>query len=135
MLRPLVLAASLSLATNAQAANYVVSTLADSGAGSLREAVGFANATPGVPDTITFASGLSGTIELTQGQLEIYDETNLQGPGHDQRPEPDGRGSATRPTCRQRRPDADDAPCRREPGDQRGHEQRPGLDRRYRRPR
>ncbi len=79
MLRPLVLAASLSLATNAQAANYVVSTLADSGAGSLREAVGFANATPGVPDTITFAA--PGLITLTSGQLTVTDTLTITGAG------------------------------------------------------
>jgi len=82
MLRSIILTASLALATNAQAANYVVSTFADSGPGSLREAVGFANATPGVADTITFA--VPGLITLTSGQLTVTDTLTITGAGANQ---------------------------------------------------
>lgn len=79
MLRTLLLAASLLAAATAQAANYVVSSLADSGPGSLREAIGFANGTPGVPDTITFA--FPGLITLTSGQLVVTDTLSIEGAG------------------------------------------------------
>ncbi len=75
-----------ALAPGAQAGSFTVTTLGDAPANAcdasctLRDAID-AGAADATPDTITFASGLSGTIELTQGQLEIYDETNLQGPG------------------------------------------------------
>jgi hypothetical protein len=82
MLRPLVLAASLLAAATAQAANYVVTSLADSGSGSLREAIGFANGTPGVPDTITFA--FPGLITLTSGQLVVTDTLSIEGAGPQQ---------------------------------------------------
>jgi hypothetical protein len=55
---------------------------ADSGPDSLREAVLYANENPG-PDEIQFAVGLSGTIGLTSGQLEITDELTIDGPGAD----------------------------------------------------
>ncbi len=77
---PAALAAALLAASPAAiAANYVVSSLADSGAGSLREAVGFANGTPGVPDTITFT--VAGTITLTSGELVVTDTLSIDGPG------------------------------------------------------
>src|SRR5207302_1987544 len=57
--------------------NPVVTTLADSGAGSLREAV--ANACNG--SVITFAPGLTGTIILTTGQIVIPTNLTIQGPG------------------------------------------------------
>jgi len=62
---------------------YTVTSLADAGPGSLRDAVEQANANPG-PDTINFAAGLTGTITLTSGQLEISDttgQTTITGPG------------------------------------------------------
>jgi PKD domain len=46
-------------------ASFVVTNLADSGAGSLRDAIAAADASPGTASTISFASGLSGTIDLT----------------------------------------------------------------------
>ena len=67
--------------------NLVVDTLVDEadgdyGAGdlSLREAIGFANAVAGA-DEIVFAGGLSGTILLTEGQLEITESATVTGPG------------------------------------------------------
>lgn len=63
--------------------SLTVLNLADSGSGSLRDAVQQANAAAG-PDTISFAAGLSGQITLTSGQLEISDATGpttINGPG------------------------------------------------------
>jgi hypothetical protein len=55
-------------------ANYVVTSNADSGADTLREAIGLANATAGVDDTITFniAGGGPHTIQLASA-LDITD--------------------------------------------------------------
>ncbi|MDO8362066.1 MAG: choice-of-anchor Q domain-containing protein [Actinomycetota bacterium] len=63
-----------------QAAGFEVTNLNDDGAGSLRQAVADANALAG-PDTITFQSGLTGTIVLTTGQLNITDSVTVTGPG------------------------------------------------------
>ena len=52
----------------------------DSGPGSLRQAIRNADANPGL-DTITFAPGLSGTIVLTSGELQITDDVTIDGPG------------------------------------------------------
>ena len=65
---------------------YVVTNLADDGStGSLRWAVLQANSNSGTsssPDIISFASGLSGTITLAIGQLELTaGDTTIQGPG------------------------------------------------------
>jgi hypothetical protein len=64
-------------------AAFHVTTLADSGDGSLRAAVAQANAHPGV-DTIDFQPGLTGTIALTSGELDITDHLTIDGPGADQ---------------------------------------------------
>ncbi len=61
-----------------QAATFSVTSLADSGPGSLRQAVADANANAGT-DVITFAT--SGTIVLTGGELSIADDLTVQGPG------------------------------------------------------
>src|SRR5262245_63422917 len=61
---------------------FTVLNLADSGEGSLRQAVLDANAQPGA-DTIAFADGLNGTIPLTSGQLSITDALTIDGPGAD----------------------------------------------------
>jgi hypothetical protein len=55
--------------------NPVVTTTADSGPGSLRQAI--AEACPG--STITFA--VTGTITLTSGALDIEESLTVQGPG------------------------------------------------------
>lgn len=81
-----VLGASAVMASAAQANTYVVTTNADAAenctndACTLRDAVAAANANPGA-DTITFASGVTGTIKLTAGQLTVTDPLTLTGPG------------------------------------------------------
>jgi predicted outer membrane repeat protein len=64
---------------------YTVTSLADDGTtGTLRWAVQQASADAG-PDTIDFASGVTGTITLTQGDLEFTGgNTTVVGPGSDQ---------------------------------------------------
>jgi hypothetical protein len=59
---------------------FTVTNLDNSGAGSLRQAVLDANATPG-SDVIDFAPGLQGTIVLTTGPLGITDHLQIHGPG------------------------------------------------------
>lgn len=72
--------AALAAASQAQAATFNVTNLADSGAGSLRQALTDANNAAGA-DVVSFQAGLSGTITLTTGQLEILDSVDVQGPG------------------------------------------------------
>ena len=64
----------------ATAATFTVTNLNDTGAGSLRDAIGQANGTAGA-DVVTFQAGLTGTITLTTGQLDITDSVDIQGPG------------------------------------------------------
>lgn len=66
----------------AVAATFPVTTLADAGAGSLRNAIDQANATP-TSDTIVFQGGLSGTISLLSGELVITQDIVINGPGAD----------------------------------------------------
>ena len=61
---------------------FQVTTLADAGPGSLRAAVAGANAHAGA-DTIDFQPGLTGTIALTGGQLDLTDDVKINGPGAD----------------------------------------------------
>jgi hypothetical protein len=56
-----------------------VENTADSGPGSLREAVDLANWNIG-HDTIKFAKGVAGTIRLTSGELAITDDLTIDGP-------------------------------------------------------
>ncbi|MBL8329715.1 MAG: hypothetical protein JNJ71_12750 [Rubrivivax sp.] len=65
----------ITLAAPAVAETFVVSSLADSGPGSLRQAVAQANANPGL-DLIRF--GVSGTIEL-QTPLDVADDLRIDG--------------------------------------------------------
>jgi CSLREA domain-containing protein len=85
------LGATVLFAPSAQAATFTVNTLEDSDDGdcgdddcSLREAADEANA-DAAADTINFASGLTGTIALTDtdGDIPIYAETTITGPGAD----------------------------------------------------
>jgi hypothetical protein len=67
-------------ASQARAATFEVTSLADNGAGTLRAAIVAANSGLGA-DIITFQSGLTGTITLTTGELSIDDTVTIQGPG------------------------------------------------------
>src|SRR5687767_3462323 len=62
---------------------FAVSKLADSGTGSLRQAIIDANANPGA-DALVFADGLAGTVPLTTGQLSITGQLTIDGPGAEQ---------------------------------------------------
>src|SRR4051794_31159673 len=64
--------------TNARAASFTVTTLADSGTGSLRQAIEDANTTTGA-DTITFS--VSGTIVLASTLPAINDDLTIDGTG------------------------------------------------------
>ena len=70
--------AALHTFSSAHAVDYTVTTTADSGPGSLRQALADANASPG-HDTITFA--VTGTIALDSPLPTIGDDVTLQGPG------------------------------------------------------
>jgi CSLREA domain-containing protein len=90
------LGATALLAPGAQANTYQVNTTADTAPDpspgacttdpdgcTLREAINDANSNGG-DDTVTFASGLSGTIALAQGQLNVNTSSGnltIQGPG------------------------------------------------------
>jgi predicted outer membrane repeat protein len=76
------LGGTAALASSAEAATFNVTNLNDDGAGSLRAAVTAANLTAAA-DTVTFASGLTGTIELTTGGIPIEAALDIQGPGAD----------------------------------------------------
>jgi hypothetical protein len=71
-----------ALEDRALLSTFTVVNLADSGPGSLRQAVLDANATPGA-DLIRFAGGLQGTLALTSGELDITDDLTVLGPGAD----------------------------------------------------
>jgi hypothetical protein len=69
-----------AMSPTADAATFTVTNLNDSGAGSLRQAIEDGNGAAGA-DNVTFQAGLSGTILLTSGQLEITDALTITGPG------------------------------------------------------
>lgn len=71
------LAVWLAMLAGAAAQADTVSNLADSGAGSLRDAV--ANTVAG--GTVDFAPGVAGTITLTSGQILIDKALTIVGPG------------------------------------------------------
>lgn len=66
-------------ASEAQAATFQVTNLNDSGPGSLRKAIDDSNAAAGA-DTVTFQSGLSGTINVLTG-MYANDDLSIEGPG------------------------------------------------------
>ena len=72
-----VVMAVVVLASPAWAATYTVTNNADSGAGSLRQAIIDANTTTGVADTINFSLGSSATITLTSPLPPITDGAGL----------------------------------------------------------
>jgi Ca2+-binding RTX toxin-like protein len=65
---------------SAEAATFTVTNLTDGAPGSLRDAIGQANSASG-HDDIVFQSGLTGTITLTTGDLEVNEDVAIQGPG------------------------------------------------------
>lgn len=73
----LILFTIFSLPAYAEA--FTVTNINDSGAGSLRAAIHSANAAGG-SNTITFQSGLTGTMTLTSGQLTVSNDLTVQGP-------------------------------------------------------
>jgi hypothetical protein len=75
----LLLLAVICCFQDATAANYPVTNLNDVGAGSLRQAILDANTNPGA-DVID-ATGVTGIISLSTGQLTITDATTITGPG------------------------------------------------------
>src|SRR5262249_49075265 len=82
-LRKRVLATQLSverLEDRTVPSTFTVWNLADSGPGSLRQAILDANALPGA-DGLRFASPVGGTLTLTSGELSITDDLILDGPG------------------------------------------------------
>ncbi|MCX6854658.1 MAG: Ig-like domain-containing protein [Verrucomicrobia bacterium] len=60
--------------------SFLVTTTADSGTGSLRQAVLNGNSIAGA-DTITFDPSVTGSITLTSGSMEISSALTIQGPG------------------------------------------------------
>ena len=59
---------------------FTVTTLNDSGAGSLRDAIAQANASPGA-DAIIVQPGLAGTITLASALPAVSDDLTVTGPG------------------------------------------------------
>lgn len=72
-------AAALSIGI-AHGATLTVTSLADSGVGSLRDAITAANASVGVADTINFS--VSGTITLASRLPDIADDVTIDGTGN-----------------------------------------------------
>ena len=73
----LLCAATIVAVQIVDAANVTVTNTADSGAGSLRDAIATANN----GDTIVFAAGVTGTITLSSGQLTVNSDVTISGPG------------------------------------------------------
>ena len=71
--------AALAAPAAASADTFTVSTLADSGKGSLRAAVAEANDQVG-SDRILFKTELAGSIPLAS-ELDVFDETHFEGRG------------------------------------------------------
>lgn len=82
--KPIALAIAVAmtntLTSNAIAATYTVTTIADSGEGSLRQAVLDANATNDVSDNIIFDTNLAGSIITLNSALVINDTLTITGP-------------------------------------------------------
>ena len=72
----------MAVGGSVHAAGFEVDTLSDNPADgfTLREAITAANGAAG-DDVITFADGLTGTISLATGQLDMIDSVSIVGPG------------------------------------------------------
>lgn len=73
-------AGALAVAAPAQAATYTVTSTADGGSGSLREAIDLANANPGA-DTIDFSAALLNATILINSPLIINEALTISGLG------------------------------------------------------
>ena len=93
-------ASLIATAGPAGAATFNVTTTADAGAGSLRQAILDADATAG-PDTITFQAGL-GTIGLTGGHMLVTDDLTITDPEADVTIDADDSGRDLLPRHRRR---------------------------------
>ena len=62
-------------------ATFTVTSTADAGAGSLREAIGLANASVGA-DEIVFDLGGDATVLLSSGSIDVTDGLMIAGPGN-----------------------------------------------------
>src|SRR5262245_7327992 len=76
------LGVTVLFAPPADATTFPVMSTGDGGADTLRQAVLDANANAG-PDIITFASSVTGEIDLTNPAMAITDPVDVQGPGAD----------------------------------------------------
>ncbi len=75
------IALSVLLAAPAGAATFLVTTTADSGPGSLRQAVADANANAGA-DTIVFSGlALPATVSLVAPRMDVVGDLTIDGPG------------------------------------------------------
>jgi hypothetical protein len=72
--------ATLAIPGSATATDFPVSGLGDAGSGTLRQAIIDANGNSG-PDSISFASGLSGQITLASDLPTITEALAINGPG------------------------------------------------------
>jgi hypothetical protein len=79
LIRSLAIAVLCTTAIDAVASTITVTSTADSGAGTLRDAL--ATATDG--DTITFSLPVPATITLTTGELRVAHSVDIVGPGAD----------------------------------------------------
>ena len=77
------LGAAVAAVPAAQAADYTVTNLSDSGSGSLRAAIDDTNTNAG-DDRILFQSGLSGTIAVAGDLPALTGPVEIVGPGKDQ---------------------------------------------------
>jgi hypothetical protein len=69
-----------SLESRIAPAAFIVTNLNPNGSGSLRDAIVQANENPG-SDLIVFRKGLTGTIAVVGGEMQITDTLTIKGPG------------------------------------------------------
>lgn len=79
-LNSILLAVAVAGSPLAQAATFTVTSLADSGAGTLRDRIAQANTATGAPHVVNFQAGLGGTIALNS-PIRISNSMTISGPG------------------------------------------------------